>query len=131
MSTQPVKRILMIDDEIDIQTIARIGITIMGGWEVMSATSGKDGIAQAKAHRPDAILLDVMMPDMDGADTARALKRDLATQTIPIVFLTAKAQAIDRKRLYELGAQGVIHKPFDPTTLASQIAGFLGWPELA
>ena len=128
MSTQPPRQILIIDDEADIQTIARLGLTVIGGWKVITAISGEAGIAQAKAHRPDAILLDVMMPDMDGAATARALKADSDTHTIPIVFLTAKAQAVDRKRLYGLGAQGVISKPFDPTTLASQIAGFLGWP---
>ncbi|MFK8182598.1 MAG: response regulator [Phormidesmis sp.] len=127
MSHQPTKRILMIDDERDIQTIARIGLTVIGGWQVVTADSGQAGIALAKANHPDAILLDVMMPDMDGTATARALQADSTTQTIPIIFLTAKAQAVDRKRLYSLGAQGVIHKPFDPTTLASQISGFLGW----
>ncbi|MEM6450398.1 MAG: response regulator [Cyanobacteria bacterium P01_D01_bin.105] len=127
-SHQTTKRILMIDDESDIQTIARIGLRVMSGWQVLSATSGREGITQAQVHHPDAILLDVMMPDMDGADTARALKADSTTQSIPIVFLTAKARAVDRQRLYNLGAQGVIHKPFDPTTLASQIAGFLDWP---
>lgn len=123
-----VKKILIIDDQSDIQTIARIGLTIIGGWEVMVASSGQAGLMQARTNHPDAILLDVMMPDMDGTDTARALRADRDTQSIPIVFLTAKAQATDRKRLYQLGAQGVIHKPFDPTTLASQIAGFLEWP---
>ena len=129
MDHRPNKQILIIDDEVDIQTVARVGLTVFGGWQVITATSGKAGIAQAKAHRPDAILLDVMMPDMDGADTIRTLKADSATQTIPVVFLTAKTQAMDRKRLYALGAQGVICKPFDPTTLASQIEGFLGWPD--
>jgi CheY-like chemotaxis protein len=121
------KQILMIDDEIDIQTVARIGLTMMGGWQVVTASSGREGIQQAKQHRPDAILLDVMMPDMDGIATLSALKADSDTQTIPIVFLTAKSKASDRKKFYEIGAQGVINKPFDPTTLASQIAGFLGW----
>jgi CheY-like chemotaxis protein len=121
------KQILMIDDEIDIQTVARIGLTMIGGWQVLTASSGQEGIQQAKQHRPDAILLDVMMPDMDGIATLGALKADSDTQAIPIVFLTAKSKASDRKKFYEIGAQGVINKPFDPTTLASQIAGFLGW----
>lgn len=121
------KHILMIDDESDIQTVARIGLTMMGGWQVLTANSGKEGIAQAKSHVLDVILLDVMMPDMDGVATLKALKADTSTQAIPIIFLTAKSRAINRKELYALGAQGVIHKPFDPTTLASQIAGFLGW----
>ena len=121
------KQILMIDDESDIQTVARIGLTIMSDWQVLTASSGKEGIAQAKSHKLVAILLDVMMPDMDGIATLKALKADSSTQSIPIIFLTAKSRALNRKELYALGAQGVIHKPFDPTTLASQIAGFLGW----
>ena len=121
------KQILMIDDESDIQTVARIGLTIMSDWQVLTASSGKEGIAQAKSHKLDAILLDVMMPDMDGIATLKALKADSSTQSIPIIFLTAKSRALNRKELYALGAQGVIHKPFDPTSLASQIAGFLGW----
>jgi len=121
------KQILMIDDESDIQTVARIGLTMIGGWQVLTANSGREGIAQAKSHILDAILLDVMMPDMDGVATLKALKADAETQSIPIIFLTAKSRAMNRKELYALGAQGVIHKPFDPTTLASQISGFLGW----
>ncbi len=125
------KQILMIDDERDIQTIARIGLSVMNGWQVVTANSGKEGIQRAqeqvKAHTLDAILLDVMMPDMDGVATLKALKSDAATQAIPVIFLTAKSRAANHRQLYELGAQGVINKPFDPTTLASQISGFLGW----
>lgn len=121
------KQILMIDDEIDIQTIARMGLTLISGWQVLTASSGQEGIQQAKGHQPDAILLDVMMPDMDGVATLAALKADQVTQAIPVIFLTAKSKASDRQKLYALGAQGVINKPFDPTTLASQISGFLGW----
>ncbi len=122
------KQILMIDDEIDIQTIARMGLNLISGWQVLTASSGQEGIQQAKGHQPDAILLDVMMPDMDGVATLAALKADAMTQAIPVIFLTAKSKASDRQKLYALGAQGVINKPFDPTTLASQISGFLGWP---
>ncbi|MEO1445286.1 MAG: response regulator [Cyanobacteria bacterium J06635_11] len=117
----------MIDDEVDIQTVARIGLTTLSGWDVLTASSGAEGIAQALRRQPDAILLDVMMPDMDGVATLKALKADAQTQAIPVIFLTAKSKAADRKKLYEAGAQGVINKPFDPTTLASQISGFLGW----
>lgn len=121
------KQILMIDDEVDIQTVARIGLTTLSGWDVLTASSGAEGIAQALRRQPDAILLDVMMPDMDGVATLKVLKADAQTQAIPVIFLTAKSKAADRKKLYEAGAQGVINKPFDPTTLASQISGFLGW----
>ncbi|MEL7495584.1 MAG: response regulator [Cyanobacteria bacterium J06554_11] len=123
------KKILMIDDETDIQTVARIGLTMMKDWQVSTANSGREGIQQAKSHLPDVILLDVMMPDMDGLATLKALKSDAVTRPIPVIFLTAKSQAVNRRQFYELGAQGVIHKPFDPTTLASQISGFLGWPD--
>ena len=129
MHQRTAKKILMIDDETDIQTVARIGLTLMKDWQISTANSGREGIQQAKAHRPDAILLDVMMPDMDGLATLKALKSDTITRPIPVIFLTAKAQAVNRKQFYELGAQGVIHKPFDPTTLASQISGFLGWSD--
>ena len=121
------KKVLMIDDEVDIQTVARIGLTMMAGWQVMTANSGREGIEQAKHFLPDVILLDLMMPDMDGIATLKALKSDALTRSIPVIFLTAKSQAVTRKQFYELGAQGVIHKPFDPTTLASQVTGFLGW----
>lgn len=122
------KQILMIDDEADIQTVASIGLTMVSGWQVLTASSGQEGLQQAEQHQPDAILLDVMMPDMDGVATLSALRSNAQTCDIPIVFLTAKAKAADRKRFYELGAQGVINKPFDPMLLASQIAGFLNWP---
>ncbi|CAN5794978.1 response regulator [soil metagenome] len=121
------KQILLIDDQPDIQTVVRLSLKVVRGWQVFTASSGKEGIQQAKTHQPDAILLDVMMPEMDGPATLAVLKADPVTQSIPIIFLTAKARAIDRKKLYELGAQGVINKPFSPTTLASQIAGFLSW----
>lgn len=122
------KRILLVDDEADIQTVARLGLTLGTDWEVLTAASGQAGIETAIAYQPDAILLDVMMPDMDGLATIAALKAEAKTQAIPVIFLTAKAQSADRRRLYEVGAQGVITKPFDPTLLASQVSGFLSWP---
>lgn len=121
------RQILLIDDEIDIQTVAKIGLTLSTDWHVITANSGETGLEMAIATPPDAILLDVAMPGMDGLATLAALQKNQATAHIPIVFLTAKAQAADRRRLYEAGASGVITKPFDPTTLASQIAGFLAW----
>lgn len=121
------RRILLIDDEVDIQTVAKIGLTLNTDWQVLTANSGEAGLDVAIAKSPDAILLDVAMPGMDGLATLAALKKDAATAEIPVVFLTAKAQAADRRRLYEAGAAGVITKPFDPTTLASQVCGFLAW----
>lgn len=121
------RKILLIDDETDIQTVATIGLTLNTDWSVTTANSGEAGLDVAIATLPDAILLDVAMPGMDGLATLAALQAHPATAKIPIIFLTAKAQASDRRRLYEAGASGVITKPFDPTTLPSQIAGFLAW----
>ena len=121
------RQILLIDDEADIQTVATIGITLSTDWTVMTANSGEAGLEVAIATPLDVILLDVAMPGMDGLATLSALQHNTVTTDIPVIFLTAKAQAADRRRLYEAGAVGVITKPFDPTTLASQIAGFLAW----
>lgn len=121
------RQILLIDDELDIQTVAKIGLTLSTDWQVITANSGEIGLDVAIANMPDAILLDVTMPGMDGLATLSALKANDNTADIPIIFLTAKAQAADRRRFYEAGAAGVITKPFDPNTLASQIAGFLAW----
>lgn len=121
------RTILLIDDETDIQTVAKIGLTLNTDWSVTTANSGEVGLDVAISTLPDVILLDVAMPGMDGLATLAALQKNTVTAKIPIIFLTAKAQASDRRRLYEAGASGVITKPFDPTTLASQIAGFLAW----
>lgn len=121
------KRILVIEDEDDIREITRLSLQAGAGWEVMTASSGADGLAKATAERPDAILLDVMMPDMDGTSTFRKLRDDQATRDIPVVFLTAKVQAADRRRYANLGVTAVIAKPFDPARLAAQVAEVLGW----
>ena len=121
------KRILFIDDEEDIKTLARFCIELESDWQLMTAASGKEGIALAETEQPDAILLDVMMPDLDGLQTLEKLKTNPKTKHIPTIFITAKAQASDRRKFYAAGAKGVINKPFDSLTLASQIAGFLEW----
>jgi CheY-like chemotaxis protein len=121
------KRILFIDDEEDIQILARLCLKLEANWELLTACSGQEGISLAETQQPDAILLDVMMPEMDGLTTLKKLKNNSQVNHIPIIFLTAKAQASDRRRFYAAGVQGVITKPFDPLTLASQIGGFLGW----
>lgn len=122
-----VKRILFIDDEDDIKTLAQFCLESEAGWSMMSASSGKEGIAIAEQEQPDAILLDAMMPELDGIQTIAKLQENPKTKNIPTIFITAKAQASDRRRFYNAGAKGVINKPFDSLTLASQISGFLGW----
>ena len=121
------KRILLIDDEVDIHRIAEVGLMMEAGWELLTAQSSDEGLAIATSEPLDAILLDVMMPGRDGVATLKVLQESPETQAIPVIFLTAKAQSSDRRRFYALGAQGVITKPFNPMTLASQISGFLGW----
>jgi CheY-like chemotaxis protein len=121
------RRILIVDDEDDIREVAQVSLELVGKWEVRTAASGSDGIDGARAERPDAILLDVMMPDMDGPTTLERLRADPSTSDIPVVFLTAKTQAADRSRLAGLGAAGILTKPFDPLTLPSQIAAVLQW----
>lgn len=122
-----VKRILVIDNEQYIREVAQICLETVAGWEVLTAGSGSEGLAKAESKQPDAILLDVMMPDMDGPTTFQKLQAFSATRHIPVILLTAKVQASDRRRYAELGMSGMIAKPFDPLQLAGQIAELLGW----
>lgn len=121
------RRILVVDDEHDIREVAQITLEMVGGWEVITARSGAECLEKASANRVDAILLDVMMPDMDGPTTFQKLRAREETRAIPVVLLTAKVQASDRKRFTDLGVEGCISKPFDPMTLSEQIAGLLHW----
>lgn len=122
------KRILVVDDEDNVREVTKLSLEIMGGWETLSAESGSEGIEIAERERPDAILMDVMMPGMDGPATFRALQENVHTRDIPVILLTAKVQAADTARFADLGLAGVITKPFDPAALPGLIAGMLGWP---
>ncbi|MFM2315562.1 MAG: hypothetical protein RLZZ04_4840 [Cyanobacteriota bacterium] len=121
------KSILLIDDEETIQEVVQVGIEIESGWQVAIASSGAEGIDLAQSQQPDVILLDVMMPEMDGIDTLSQLKSNHKTSAIPVIFLTAKAQAEEKNQFQSLGVVDVITKPFNSMTLASQIAKILGW----
>ena len=121
------RKILIIDDEDDIREVAALSLESVAGWEVVTANSGAQGLARAVEHQPDAILLDVMMPGMDGPRTFRELSKNPATAKIPVLLLTAKVQSSDQRRFADLGVASVLFKPFDPMTLADQIAGVLGW----
>ncbi len=121
------RKILLVDDEDDIREVAQLSLEMTAGWEVRTASSGAEALRLAPAERPDAILLDVMMPGMDGPATARALKAAPETAEIPIILLTAKVQAADRRRFDDLGIAGVLSKPFDPMALAEEVSGVLGW----
>jgi CheY-like chemotaxis protein len=121
------RKILIIDDESDIREVAAMSLEAVCGWGVVQASSGKDGMRIAEERQPDAILLDVMMPDMDGPSTLQMLRANEATAKIPVIFLTAKVQSADRKRFSDLGVAAVLSKPFDPMILGEQIAEALGW----
>ncbi|MDJ0734276.1 MAG: response regulator [Nostocaceae cyanobacterium] len=121
------KRILVVDNEEYIQEVAKICLETVAGWEVLTAGSGKEGINKAEEFQPDAILLDVMMPDMDGPATFEKLQANPATQKIPVILLTAKIQASDRRRYAEMGLKSAIAKPFNPLELAGEVASVLGW----
>ncbi len=121
------RNILIIDDENDIREVAAMSLESVCGWGVMQAGSGKEGVRIAEERHPDAILLDVMMPDLDGPSTLQLLKANQITAQIPVIFLTAKVQSADRKRFADLGVSAVLSKPFDPMVLGEQIAEALGW----
>ncbi len=121
------KRILIVDDEDDIREVAMLSLELMGEIEAIPASSGLEALEKARTERPDAILLDVMMPDMDGPATFQRLQESEATRQIPVVLLTAKVQTSDRRQFADLGVLGVIAKPFDPMRLAEQVCTLLGW----
>ena len=121
------KQILIVDDEEDVRAIATLGLQMGAGWEVLTASSGAEGIAIAAQHHPDAILLDLMMPNMDGRATLQHLKQQPETQSIPVILMTAKVQASEQHNLHDLGVAAVITKPFRPLTLAQQIIDALTW----
>ncbi len=121
------KRILVIDDEDGIREIIQISLEAAAGWDVFTAASGSEGLENAQISQPDAILLDVMMPDMDGPTTFRQLQANSATKHIPTILLTAKAKTSERKQYIDLGVAGVITKPFKAMDLVRQIREILNW----
>lgn len=123
----PNKTILVVDDEDDIREIAQMSLEDIGNWNVIAASSGVEAVAKAERSHPDAILLDVMMPGMDGPTTVQKLRENSATQGIPVVLLTAKIQASDRQQFAALGVAAILAKPFDPVLLPGQLARALGW----
>jgi len=120
-------RILIIDDEDDIREVAALSLETVAGWDVVTANSGAQGLLRAVEHLPDAVLLDVMMPGMDGPTTFREIRKNPVTAHIPVILLTAKVQSNDQRRFADLGVNAILFKPFDPLTLAQQIADALGW----
>lgn len=123
----PGKRVLVIDDEDDIREVAQASLEIMAGLDVIVACSSQEGLKKAEVEQPDAILLDVMLPDMDGLTVFKHLQANPATRHIPVILLTAKVQISDQRRFAELGVTAMIAKPFKPAKLANQLLEVLGW----
>lgn len=121
-------KILIVDDEPDIRRIVRLSLSRLGGMDVVEADSGPAGVRQATVERPDAILLDVMMPGMDGPATMETLRKLPETAGIPVLFLTAKVMPSEQARLRSLGARGVLSKPFDVQTLPNLVRRALEKP---
>ncbi|PSB14129.1 response regulator [filamentous cyanobacterium CCP1] len=121
------KRVLVIDDEADVRAVVRGCLEDIAGWEVVIAESGKEGLAKVITDPPDAIMLDVMMPGMNGLEFLSALRNYTKGITLPVVLLTAKINLTESDELANLNVKGVIAKPFDPFRLVEQVAYFLGW----
>ena len=121
-------KVLIIDDDADIRSIARLSLSRVGGMDVIEAASGAEGVRKAQEEKPDVILLDMMMPAMDGLETLSALRSQPATAMTPVIFLTAKAVGDEVERMTTLGAAGVLIKPFDPRTLSEDVRALVNRP---
>lgn len=121
MSDDQLHRILYVEDEDDIRAVAELALVNVAGFELCTCASGEEALAVAETFAPDLLLLDVMMPDMDGPATLRALREIPALADTPAIFMTAKVQPDEVNRYLELGAVDVIAKPFDPMSLGDQL----------
>jgi CheY-like chemotaxis protein len=122
------KRILVIDNEQYIQEVTQICLETVAGWQVITASSGLEGLSKAESEQPDAILLDLIMPEMDGLTTFEKLQENPLTRQIPVIFLTAKVTASDDPSSV-IKSLAAIPKPFNPLELANQISEILGWTD--
>ncbi|AQR72842.1 response regulator [Sphingomonas sp. LM7] len=118
-------RILYVDDEADIREVAQMSLELDPEFEVRTCASGAAAIADAAAWVPHLILLDVMMPGMDGPTVFAQLRDQPATAGIPVVFITARTQTSEVQAFIEMGARGVLAKPFDPMMLAARVRDLL------
>ena len=118
-------KILIIDDEEDTRSIASMSLGLLGGADVVEAASGAEGLRKAAEELPDVIILDLMMPEMDGTQTLTNLRKNPITEHIPVIFLTVKGMFDEFDNLRSLGALAVLTKPFDPTMLTTQITNIL------
>lgn len=115
------KHILYVDDEADIREVAQMALELEPGFEVRCAASGAEALVVAREWRPHLIMLDVMMPELDGPSTLSRLRAEPSTAATPVIFITARTQVQEVEAFLSLGAVGVIAKPFDPMQLGSQV----------
>ncbi|UCC71216.1 MAG: response regulator [Gemmatimonadota bacterium] len=113
-------RVVLVDDDPDLRKLVKLTLEFTAGWEVTLAADGAEGIEVVRDLKPDAAVVDLMMPGMDGYEVCRRLKDDPDTAAIPVVFLTARKE-LDEARVREVGASGVVIKPFDPDQLAEEL----------
>ncbi|MBD2200851.1 MULTISPECIES: response regulator [Calothrix] len=123
------KKLLIVDDEECILELVEACLSDIGGWTIITASSGQEALKIAQNQPVDGILLDVSMPEMDGFAVYEQLQTNLATKTIPVIFLTAKSQTSDRVRFAQMGIAGVIIKPFEPFSISHEVADLFGWDE--
>jgi len=121
-------RVVIIDDDADLRRLLQVTLEFTARWSVTAAADGAEGIALARRLVPDAVVVDLMMPGMDGYEVCRQLKADPVTAGIPVVFLTAR-QRVDEARVRALGAAGLLFKPFEPDELAARITELCRTPE--
>uniref|UniRef100_UPI0040473D7F response regulator n=1 Tax=Rheinheimera sp. TaxID=1869214 RepID=UPI0040473D7F len=116
------ERVMHVEDDESIRAVAEIALTDVAGFTLLSCDSGQSALAQAEAFAPQLILLDVMMPQMDGLQTLTALRQIPALEKTPVVFMTAKIQQAEKQRYLDAGAVGIIEKPFEPMELGDTLS---------
>ena len=125
-NSNALKRILLLGDELDILTVAGIALSKVGGFEVQCYSDSKKAIAEVEDCMPDLVILDMMMPNIDGMQTLAILRSMKLVAHVPVIFMTAKVQKNEIDSYLKSGASGVIQKPFDPMTLADQVREIWG-----
>lgn len=123
----PSRTVLVVDDDPELRTIANLSLRNIGKWQVTLVASGQEAVDALSRQRPDLVLMDVNMPDLDGPATLLRLRESANGAGLPVVFMTANSEPAERERLLALGAAGVIEKPFNPLKLPGQLRQLLSW----
>jgi CheY-like chemotaxis protein len=127
METTPNKKVLLIDDDEYICQVVQTCLQMFGNWQTEIARSGEEGLSSIAAAKPDAILLDMLMPSMDGFAVLKKLQADPQLADIPVVLLTARVDLTESQKIAQLGVKGAIGKPFHPTKIVNEITKILDW----